>query len=914
MGAKMSLRHQVTTGAAWSLAATALQRAIQVGAVMVLARLLTQKEYGVVALGLVVARVLYPLAEAVSQAVIYAPGDKNRHANAGLALMLVVTGATVALGWAAAPFVAAFFGEPGLKWLTCLLVAAFAIGAPGRIPASLLERELAFRRRFVPEVVPTMAYAGVAIGFALKGVGAISLAYGELARATTYTALSWLALPWKPTRDFDREAVAELVRFARYILLALFGFLVFSNLDNVYVGRLLGVAPVGAYALAYTFASAPGSLVAVAVGRVMFPAYGQLRGNADRLRLAYLLTLRHVCLICLPMVVGMVLLLPDFFHVAYGHRWEEAILPAQILSVFGLGFALGATASSLLKATGKPEAQALSNIVQAVGVAVLGYIGARVAGLVGVSVAVVLSTSMGVAVVIQQTRSCAAVNARDYAVEAAPGALAAAGGAAALVAARLGLRPALSPLWFVFECLVFAAAWGALAWLLRARMSGPDSGSAMAREVLAAGSARSPETDAALEFCEAFGYPPRVRTDLSDIVAAVSDLPGLRCVLLCGSTARGEMSWLDAAWGTELLSDYEFLALTQKRVSRRRLTITRRRLLALEEQFAMRSPLFHIDIACLPVKAAKRISRHVRHYEVRVNARVLWGSDLRDALPEISPTTLDLHACNDILVDRMWALLVHQPASWLRASLDDFTRQVWAYAVSRNLLDMVTWWLPHQGVLLPSYRQRIAYLAEHDDTLQVDRLFGAGFLESVQRAELVKRRAALAEEPETLYPRVVSYLGRALEWLMKQHGISYNDAVEGMCEALPRRGGAIFAAPRLLYRGYDAYLVLRCLPPWRWGHGFRWWRRRRLSDLAAALLALHLARAAQIEGKPAAELLEAAWRRLKDTCLLPIPEPPPGDEIERWLRLRRALVENELIVSRGKSREAARYRALLRWG
>jgi len=127
------------------------------------------------------------------------------------------------------------------------------------------------------------------------------------------------------------------------------------NLDNLLVGKLLGITALGLYAIAFNIANFSADYFSAKVHRVTFPAYSKLQDNLDNIRSAVFKTLKYVSIITIPFGVGLFLLSGEFLYVVYGEKWIGAIDILKILAWAGIFNTLSISFGSALLACGKSK-------------------------------------------------------------------------------------------------------------------------------------------------------------------------------------------------------------------------------------------------------------------------------------------------------------------------------------------------------------------------------------------------------------------------------------------------------------------------------------------------------------------------------------------------------------------------------
>lgn len=283
------------------------------------------------------------------------------------------------------------------------------------------------------------------------------------------------------------------------------------------------------------------------------------------------------------------------------------------------------------------------------------------------------------------------------------------------------------------------------------------------------------------DFCDRFGYPAEVRGHFRQILACLP-LSEVRSVLLFGSAARGELTYRADTAVLQLWSDYEFLVVMRGTRFQQIAHETRARLDRLEQQIGAGSPLFHIDCAFLTIRRLRALPHILRTYETREVGITLWGEELRSELPRITYETLDFRDLNEVLLWRLWSMLLYFPSEWLR--LPQTEREGFAevgtfycYVLARNALDLTTWLLPREHVMLTSFRERVSYIQTHYASLRLGKVMGTEFPAFLESCLATKLHLIPMDRPLGLYEETVGYFGRALEDMTRVPLVQALDAV-----------------------------------------------------------------------------------------------------------------------------------------
>jgi O-antigen/teichoic acid export membrane protein len=351
------LDRKLVRGSAWLALSFGGSQIVSLVVAAILARFVSPSAFGLVALASVAIFALTMLQESgLGLAVIHRRTDVE--AAAGTAFVFTVVSGIVLYGvaFAVAPFLAHVFSDARLTDVVRVLSLVLIVRALGIVPGTLIERELVFARRAKGELGAAFVQAAVAIPLAISGFGVWSLVAGQLAGQTIQAATFWVVTPLRPSpRLFNFGILRELGRYGRHLTAANIVYFIDQNVDTATVGALLRTADVGYYNIAWRLSNFPATGIGYIVGRVMFPVYATIQHDRSAFRAAFLSNVRRVALVSLPVGVGILLAADPIVVGIFGERWEPAVVPLQILAVFGVIRAFTGTATPVLQAAGKPQ-------------------------------------------------------------------------------------------------------------------------------------------------------------------------------------------------------------------------------------------------------------------------------------------------------------------------------------------------------------------------------------------------------------------------------------------------------------------------------------------------------------------------------------------------------------------------------
>lgn len=433
----------------WVLTGNGAQAILQLLVLLVLARLVAPREFGLYSAALVVAGLATIFSElGVGPAIVQRAALEPRHIAAGFTMSMLLGCSAALAAFLGAPFIAALFGMPSLTDIVRFVSVVFVFRGAAVVAEALLQREMDFRS------VASVRFGSFALGsgcvsiaLALLGLGVWALVWGAVANGFLRMVFA-LAVKGHAVRFVgDVSAWRELMYFGTGFTLGRLGNYTAFNIDNLVVGRALGAASLGFYGRAFQLMSAPTNLFGEVIDLALFPAMSRLQGERDRLALAVRRGVALAAIVVLPASAALVLLAPEIILVLLGDGWEPVVLPFQILVAATLFRTSYRVSDSLSRATGAVYSRAWRQWVYAGLVAGGAFFGARW-GLPGVACGVLVASLAMFLIMAQLSLSKTGLPVREFAaahVAAAPATLLAAGVtyAAATVLRALGAAPFL---------------------------------------------------------------------------------------------------------------------------------------------------------------------------------------------------------------------------------------------------------------------------------------------------------------------------------------------------------------------------------------------------------------------------------------------------------------------------------------
>jgi len=340
---------------AWTASAKLGVQVISWGCTLVVARLLSPSDFGVVSMTAIYVGLIALLSEfGIGSAVVNLP-DLGETATRQLNMLsaLVSIGMFAGVCIVSVP-AAAFFHTPELKSIGPVMGLGFPMAALRAVPNAILQRNLRFRALSGIEAAQTLAQMLATVSMAYFGLRFWALVLGSLTGILTGTVLTLVAAPhgfaWPRLKSIRRA-----LGFTRPVLAANLGWYAYSNADFAIAGKVLGKTALGAYSFAWNLATMPGDKIGSLIMRVV-PGFFSVHQHDPASLRRYLCKLTQAtATVVFPILFGMALLSRDFILLTVGRKWEAAAAPLAFLCLYATMSALTPMLPQILNAVGKPQ-------------------------------------------------------------------------------------------------------------------------------------------------------------------------------------------------------------------------------------------------------------------------------------------------------------------------------------------------------------------------------------------------------------------------------------------------------------------------------------------------------------------------------------------------------------------------------
>jgi O-antigen/teichoic acid export membrane protein len=443
-------------GVRWLGAARAVVEVAAFGSSVLLAHLLVPAQFGRGVVVLALIAVLGALfSEGFTTPLVQRAVVTDEHLRAAQLLSLVLGAAVGLLVLLVVPTVLSGLIDHETGRLSMLLAPASVVFSLSAVSRSMLQRRLDFRTLGLLELVPSLVGVPLTIGLALGGLGAASLVLGILGGSLVQSIAS-LRIARPPRPGWLPAAALELATFGAPAALASLTYTGGRQLQFMVLGAGLGPKQVGLFWRAYQLGNDYQGKVSGIMLRLALPLYSRTSGQTEMKRIRGRIVRVHAVAL-IPFLALLAVSAPELIPLLYGHRWEAAVLPTQILAIGGIAAVVNTGVGPLLVAAGHPKRLLATNVVLLVAL-LAALLVTMPLGLVAVCIGVAVAQLVGFAYVHWLVLPRAiGLSPRGLVQEVGPAIASSVVLAVAGEAAAIGLRGLEAPSWIVLLATVAVA-------------------------------------------------------------------------------------------------------------------------------------------------------------------------------------------------------------------------------------------------------------------------------------------------------------------------------------------------------------------------------------------------------------------------------------------------------------------------
>lgn len=382
------MSERIVRSVLWVLCSRGLLQVVSFASTLLVARLLTPADYGLMALASMWIVITAQVAElGLGAAILQFPDLDHRELNACFWLMFGLAAIGYAGLYLGAPAIGEWFGNSALPSVLMVVGLTLPLVALRTVPETLLRKRLALDRVSQTEIVAALSALPLILGMAFAGAGVWALVSGALVTALVQGAMTFWFAGWVPGLRMGGARLAPMVRYSLACAGARFCWATYNQADTFVLGKLSGGAVLGIYSMARQLAMLPFEKVGPIVNQIASPVMAELQRDRDAVGATLLHGVRIMAWATLPTCVAIAVLAEDLVHTVLTEKWSAAVPIMYVLCAYTITRSVALLFPTVLMARYRARFVLAYNAALLIVMPVAFWIGAGFAGAMGVAAA-----------------------------------------------------------------------------------------------------------------------------------------------------------------------------------------------------------------------------------------------------------------------------------------------------------------------------------------------------------------------------------------------------------------------------------------------------------------------------------------------------------------------------------------------
>nr|WP_321522851.1 lipopolysaccharide biosynthesis protein [uncultured Macellibacteroides sp.] len=331
-----SLKERTAHGIFWGGFNTFTQQLVQLGFGIIMARILTPGDYGLIGMITVFTMIANTLQESgFSSTLIKMPAPTKEDYSSVFWFNVLISIVIYLILFVSAPFIADFFEEPILTSYSRVVFLAFVFNALGIIQNAILTKRIAQKELAMVNLGSILLSCILGLIFALLNYAHWAIAIQAVSLSFFRTILLWKMSSWRPVSSLCLPALKKMFPFSVKLLFSGIITQLAGGAYSFVLGKYYDADQVGYYTQANKWYTIPYSIVYGIINTLALPVLSEVSDEKDRQRAVFRKMMRFTAFISFPMILGLAFIANEFILVLVTDKWLGAVAILQILCIWG---------------------------------------------------------------------------------------------------------------------------------------------------------------------------------------------------------------------------------------------------------------------------------------------------------------------------------------------------------------------------------------------------------------------------------------------------------------------------------------------------------------------------------------------------------------------------------------------------
>lgn len=350
------LREKTITGMLWSFIERFGSMLLQFIANIVLARLLTPNDFGIIGMIMVFIAISNTIVDSGFSAALIQKKEVTQEDYSTIFFVNIILAFFLfGLLFFSAPFIANFYKQNELIDLLRVLGFVLILNAFNIIQNTQLIRKVDFKKIAKINIIATLLACSLAIVLALYGFGVWSLVIQMLSISLFRCVFLWIWNTWRPSFIISMKSLKDLFGFGSKLLFSALLDTTYNNLQTLIIGKIFSARDLGYFSQANKMSDVPVSSLSGVVTQVTFPIFARLQDDFVKMKSGVQKSLKSLAFINFPIMILLIIIAKPLFFILFTEKWNDAVPYFQILCLPGMLLTLHITNLNILKAAGRSD-------------------------------------------------------------------------------------------------------------------------------------------------------------------------------------------------------------------------------------------------------------------------------------------------------------------------------------------------------------------------------------------------------------------------------------------------------------------------------------------------------------------------------------------------------------------------------
>jgi len=350
------LKQKTVKGLAWSSIQNFANHGIQFLLMLVMARLLGPKEYGIIGLTAVFIAISSTFVDSgFTNALIRKKDCTNDDFSTVFIFNLFISVVCYFILFIIAPFAGEFYDEPILSPVLRVLGLMLIFQALCAVQNTILTKNIDFKKKTKITISKNIFSGIIGLLFAFLGFGVWALVIQSLTASILFSIMLWSTTEWHPNMHFSRKSFKELFDYGSKLLISSLINTTYGQIYPIVIGKFFSATTLGNYSRAGHWASLGSKNLTGILQAVSFPVLAKVQDDDDRLESIYRRMIRTSCFIVFPIMIGMSAVAYPLTIVVIGEKWEFSAYLLQIICFSMMWYPIHSLNLNLLQVKGRSD-------------------------------------------------------------------------------------------------------------------------------------------------------------------------------------------------------------------------------------------------------------------------------------------------------------------------------------------------------------------------------------------------------------------------------------------------------------------------------------------------------------------------------------------------------------------------------